>query len=62
MNSPMGCEGSTKIEVKWKVLRVKMEFVFLQPNRRLDVDEEKPKEHCWQTYSLLYNEKKLCND
>ena len=36
----MSCEGSTEIEVKWKVLRVKMEFVFLEPNRRLDVDEE----------------------
>ena len=52
-NSPMSCEGSTKVEVKWKVLRVKMEFVFLQPDRSLDVDEEQPEEHCWQTDSLL---------
>ena len=39
--------------MKWKVLGVEMELVFLQPDRSLDVDKEEPEEHCWQTYSLL---------
>ena len=44
---PMSSEGSAQVKVKWKVLGVKVEFVFLQPHSGLDVDKEQPEEYCW---------------
>ena len=43
----MSSEGSAEVKVKWKVLGVEMELVFLQPHRSLNVDEEQPEEYCW---------------
>ena len=37
---PVSSERPAEVQVKWKVLGVKVEFVFLQPHSGLDIDEE----------------------
>ena len=37
---PVSSEGPAEVEMKWKVLGVEVEFVFLQPHSGLDIDEE----------------------
>ena len=48
----MSGEGAAEVEMEWKVLQVDMQFVLLQPDGRLDVDEEQPEEHSWKADSL----------
>ena len=52
MFSPVSGEGAAEVEMEWKVLQVDMQFVLLQPDGRLDVDEEQPEEHSWKADSL----------
>ena len=49
----MSSKGSTQVKVKWKVLGVEVELVFLQPHSSLNVDKEQPEEYCWETDPLL---------
>ena len=42
---PVSSERPAEVEMKWKVLGVKVELILLQPDSSFNVDEEQPEKY-----------------